>query len=99
MAELLRIVRGHHVSDRQGNRYGILDFNPDLGDPAIALAIDPRGSGGEGSQPVVRLGRVLEVGAISWRAVEVHTTEPVYLVLEAEPATATESIEASPGTD
>ncbi|WP_375489725.1 hypothetical protein [uncultured Jatrophihabitans sp.] len=84
MAEQLRIVQGHRVRDRAGNAYGILDFNPDVTDPAVALAID-RGDGGESSSPVVRVGRVLNIGPQAWRAVEVQTAQlPVYLVLEAQ---------------
>jgi len=78
----LRVRRGHNVRDPHGCHLGILDVNPDLSDPAIALAV----AGPDGVQvdrPVCRVGREFDCGAGRWRAIDVHTAGDVHLDLEA----------------
>ncbi|GAB4011043.1 hypothetical protein [Nocardioides ultimimeridianus] len=75
-----RIIQGHQVTDRHGCRFGVLDFNPDTTDPALALLV--RGpDGAVVGRPVCRAGVELACGQGRWHVAQVRTEDKVYVDL------------------
>jgi len=73
-------MQGHLVRDPDDNEFGIIDFNPDLADPAVLL-MARQGSAPEGTQRICRPGSSVSVGRRHYTVTAVHTDQSVYVDL------------------
>jgi len=73
-------MQGHLVRDPDDNEFGIIDFNPDLTDPAVLL-MARQGSAPDGTQRICRPGSAVPVGRRHYTVTAVHTDQSVYVDL------------------